>query len=568
MSNEEHQYRTKSGRIVKKNQKFNDDIKRTYGLHFSVKTSLEKFGEKAEEAIKKELMQMINHKVFHAVSYANIPLEERRKIIRSHMFIKEKFLPNGDFEKIKARLVADGRGQDAVHDSEKTSPTVSVSSIFLLAAIAGAKNMSIATMDVPGAYLKASMPKGEKSKIIRMKLDKYLAKVYCNILPKETGFMLSDGSLIVELDKALYGCIESAKLWYETLRGLLHSIGFICNAYDKCVFQRKDHNNRIVFLSVYVDDIMLLAPEEDVLNLVLRDIQNILPDITIHNGRVHNYLGMVFNFNENQQVMISMDQYIKDFLADFDFDANSGSANAPGGPDLFSVDVHSKLLEDTKKEFFHSSVAKLLYLAKRIRPDLLVVVSYLTTKVQCPTQQDFDKLLRCVRYIRSTPTFKLSLSANFPINLCAYVDSAYAVHGDYKSHSGMCISLGRGMLLCKSTKQRLNVKSSTEAELVGLSDSLNDILWMHNFMSALGFATGPTIIYHDNLSVITMLKTGFTGNKRSRHVNVRFYFAKDYIERNIISLVYKPSSEMVADVLSKPLGGRLFKHFRAILLGP
>ena len=79
---------------------------------------------------------MVNQHVFHAIQYNDIPIEDRNKIINSHMFNKEKFLPTGEFEKIKARLVA-----DTVPDEEKMSPTVAVSSILLLAAIAGTSNM-------------------------------------------------------------------------------------------------------------------------------------------------------------------------------------------------------------------------------------------------------------------------------------------------------------------------------------------------------------------------------------------------------------------------------------------
>ena len=566
-NDEDHHYRTKSGRIVKKNQKYDDDTKRTYGLHFSVMKSLEKFGSKAEDAIKKELMQMISQKVFHAVEYNDIPLKERSKIIRSHMFVKEKFLPNGEFEKIKARLVADGRGQDEVHDAEKTSPTVSVSSIFLLAAMAGTKSMCIATMDVPGAYLKAPMPKNDKSKIVRMKLNGYLAKAYCELLPEEKEFMLSDGSVIVELDKALYGCLESARLWHESLKGLLYSIGYKCNAYDKCVFQKKNDNYLSVILTIYVDDIMLMASSQEVLDLELCNIKKVLPDIVIHRGSIHNYIGMVFDFSTTNKVVIAMDQYVRDLLVDFSFDVNSKVVSAPGDSDLFSIDANSVLLDSERKKFFHSSVAKLLYLAKRTRPDILLVISFLATRVKCSTDQDFHKLLRCVRYLRATLTFKLSLSAEQPFCLYAYIDAAYAVHKDFKSHTGVCLSMGTGILFARSVKQRLNVKSSTEAELVGIGDGLNNVIWAYNFLCALGFNVAPVVVWHDNQSVITMLTTGFTGNQRSRHINIRYYFAKDYIDKGVIAIRYKSTNDMIADVLTKPLMGGHFKLLRDIMLG-
>ena len=260
-----------------------------------------------------------------------------------------------------------------------------------------------------------------------------------------------------------------------------------------------------------------------------------------------------------------MDEFVKGILKDFGFD--HGTSNSPSDINLFSVDNKSAMLTPSEKTFFHSSVAKLLYLSKRIRSDLLLTVSFLSTRVKEPTKDDYGKLLRCVRYLRATSELQLTLSSCEPEHIYAYIDSSYAIHNDFRSHTGMCITLGRGMFSCKSTKQRLNVKSSTEAELVGISDCLNDVLWMLNFVTDLGFPVKPITVWHDNLSVISMLTTGFTGNRRSRHINIRFYFAKDYIDKGLVIVKYKPSSEMIADVLSKPLTGRLFKEMRDKLLG-
>ena len=175
-------------------------------------------------------------------------------------------------------------------------------------------------MDVPGAYLKARMPKDVKSKFVRMRLKNYLAKIYCDISPNERRYLLSNGDIIVELFKALYGCLESGKLWYETLKGLLSSIGFVCNAYDKCIFHKKKGGTLFAVLTVYVVDIMLMTSTENVLDSILNDIKRNLPDVVIHHGRIHNYIGMILNFTITSQVSVSMNQFVNDLLDDFNFD--------------------------------------------------------------------------------------------------------------------------------------------------------------------------------------------------------------------------------------------------------
>ena len=89
-------------------------------------------------------------------------------------------------------------------------------------------------------------------------MDNYSARINCEIVPEERKFLLSNGSNIVELDKALYGCLQSGKLWYENLKDLLYSIGFRCNHYSKCVFIKQNGSAISAWLLVYVDDLMLI----------------------------------------------------------------------------------------------------------------------------------------------------------------------------------------------------------------------------------------------------------------------------------------------------------------------
>ena len=89
-----------------------------------------------------------------------------------------------------------------------------------------------------------------------------------------------------------------------------------------------------------------------------------------------------------------------------------------------------------------------------------------------------------------------------------WVDAAYAVHPDYKSHTGGAMSMGRGILHSKSTRQKLNTKSSTEAELVGVSEYLPFNIWLRMFLKEQGYDLDENILYQDNRSAILMEKNG------------------------------------------------------------
>ena len=118
----------------------------------------------------------------------------------------------------------------------------------------------------------------------------------------------------------------------------------------------------------------------------------------------------------------------------------------------------------------------------------------------------------------------------------------------------------------KSRKQSINTTSSTTAEQVGVADEITTVLWGRNFLGALGHPTEPAIVFQDNDSTITMLNNGESTSSRTRHIDIKYFFAHDCIKRHEIVLKYKPTTEMIADILTKPLQGKQFRHLRRLLL--
>ncbi len=162
-----------------------------------------------------------------------------------------------------------------------------------------------------------------------------------------------------------------------------------------------------------------------------------------------------------------MKEYIKEAIDDFGEDIIR-SAATPAKKNLFDVDETAELLSRKKSENFHSVVAKLLYVSKRSRLDIQLAVAFLCTRVSCSTEQDWQKLKRVLEYLRGTLDEYLTLGADDIGMMKTWVDASYAVHMDMKSHTGGVVSFGIGAVMSKSSKQKLNVKSSTEAELVGI----------------------------------------------------------------------------------------------------
>jgi hypothetical protein len=527
-----------------------------YRISFS--KGLQKYGVSAVEAATKELKQMINQGVWSKVHKKDLAKINWEMVIYSFMFLKEKFKPDGTFDKLKMRLVGGGDKQNKLDYDDISSPTVSLTTVFIVLVISIRKRYRIVTTDIAGAYLNARL----KNKNLHMKIDATLASILCEIDSSYKDYLLKDGSLIVKLERALYGCIESAKLWYELLAKTLMEYGLVRSNYDPCLFYDLE---REIYATIYVDDILIAAREDAEVRKLLKYLEDKFKTITVDEGEVISYLGMNIHLDyEREQVKITMDKYIEDVLEVCDV---VGNAKTPALSDLFTVDVNSPPLAQDEKEHFHSMVAKLLYLAKRVRPDILTAISFLATRVKEPNVQDAIKLGRVCRYIRSTKEKCIVLKSNGDV--VAYVDASHAVHSkDGRSHTGVYITLGEGPIFVRSTKQKLTTKSSTEAELVALSDALTMIIWVRELLIEIGYMKGDQAvkIMEDNQSTIALVKRGTPSGESTRHINIRYFFITDRVRNKEVIIIYCPTNLMLADYFTKPLVGSLHHDMASLMM--
>ncbi len=137
-----------------------------------------------------------------------------------------------------------------------------------------------------------------------------------------------------------------------------------------------------------------------------------------------------------------------------------------------------------------------------------------------------------------------------------------------RSHTGGVMSMGLGIVHGKSSKQKLNTKSSTEAEVVGMSDYTTNNLNYVMFMREQGYKIKENTIYQDNESAIRMEKNGRQScTSNSKHVDIRYFFVKDRVEKKEIIIEHCPTDKMVADYFTKPLQGALFNKLRRVIMG-
>lgn len=226
---------------------------------------------------------------------------------------------------------------------------------------------------------------------------------------------------------------------------------------------------------------------------------------------------MVFNLSIKGEASVTMQGYVEDMLT---CSNTPGEAKTPGTENLFCVRPDCSTATEDERQHFHTMVANLLYLSKRARPDCLAAVAFLATRVTRCDQDDLQKLSRLVKYVRATKRHGVILRIGSEgIRVEVLIDAAYIVHMDGKSHTGSCVVVGDvGAVHCKSTKQKIVIKSSTEAELVGLSDSANQGLHVRNFIIGQGYEQQPVTIFQDNMSCMALMKKGRSSAERTRHI--------------------------------------------------
>ena len=152
-----------------------------------------------------------------------------------------------------------------------SSPIVSTTSVFNVAAIAASENRAVATIDFRGAFLNSDMPLDGDHAVL-MRPNKYLTNILVSIDKSYQKYVNEKGTVVVKLKKALYGCVESAKLWYDQISSDLTQLGYKVNPSDICVFNRTELDSTQTTLIIHVDNMMISSRDEKRIDSIISEI--------------------------------------------------------------------------------------------------------------------------------------------------------------------------------------------------------------------------------------------------------------------------------------------------------
>ena len=227
---------------------------------------------------------------------------------------------------MNARLVAGGNQQGKGLYDDLSSPTVVASSVLTIAAIAAVENRKAIAIDIGGAFMNADMsPTG---------LDHVMSTMLIQLDPSYEKFLGINGTVVVRLEKALYGCVKASLLWYKDLKSKLVADGFIENPFDRCIFNKIGLSGKQISIVLHVDDLIVTSESQTDLDSFGLYLKSVYPETRTNSGERLNYVDMTFDFTIIGQVCVTMHKCVEEILSGC---AVETTKVTPGSSVLFDV---------------------------------------------------------------------------------------------------------------------------------------------------------------------------------------------------------------------------------------
>lgn len=470
------------------------------------------------------------HSLHENRTWILVDLPDGKKTVKCRWIFKTKISAAGKLEKYKARLVARGFTQRYGEDFTETfSPVVRYSSVRILFAVAAIMKMKVHQMDVKTAFLH-----GDIEETI------YMQQPPC----------YEDGTKkVCLLKKSLYGLRQASRNWNLTLQKTLKEFGLIQSYVDQCIYFNE---KRSVIIAIYVDDLLLLvqAPHElaDLKNRLNRAFR--MTDL----GLAKSCIGIRIHQTESG-IQLDQSVYIEEVLKRFNMtECNPATTPAATAP-LTANDENDEAIP------YQQAVGALLFIAQATRPDIAHAVNVASRFNQNHTQVEWQFVKRIMRYLKFTQNKRLSFVHSSNRNLIAYSDSDYASDkDDRKSTTGYIVLMAGAAINWRSTKQKIITLSSTEAEFMALTSTMQEVIYFKQLLSELNFPCPNFEIKVDNTSAIKIAKSNIFSD-RTKHIDVRYKFIAENSFNHNIKIEYVNTNENIADYLTKPLSREKFEKF-------
>ncbi|KAJ8894361.1 hypothetical protein PR048_007003, partial [Dryococelus australis] len=354
------------------------------------------------------------------------------------------------------------------------APVARLPTIRLLISIAVTRKWEIRQLDIPTAVLNGYMDD-----------DIYIKTL--DGVKNEPGML--------KLKISLYGLCSALRKWNERFHNFMETHGMKRSASDFCLYIGENEKNTSIKL------IRFLKGEFKAKDL----------------GILSAFLGTMVVY-DGDEVKISQVSFINKILSKFNIILCKG-VNTPMVCD-FQVGTEEPVNE---KFMFWQQIGSLMYVATVSWPEILYSVCYLSRFLNKPTEQLWKAGKRVLRYLHSDD------------KLVCYSDSDWAGDKhDRKSVSGCVLLQGKNSISWGSRKQGIVALSTAEAEYIACATAA---FYLQGVVQDFQSATSTPVLLTDNQSAIDMAE-GFENSRRSHHIDIKFHYLKDLVDKKRIKINY------------------------------
>lgn len=489
---------------------------------------IDKEADKWLQAMKEEYESLLENKTWILTD-----LPEGKRAIKSKWVYTIKKDAEGNIVKYKARLVAKGYAQkEGIDYTETFSPVVRYTTIRFLLAMSTKLNLQIHQMDAVTAFLNG-----------KLKEEVYMEQPN----PYEDGTKRS-----CRLLKSIYGLKQASKVWNDTLNAELLKRGLKRSIVDQCIYFSIEGKN-ILIVAIYVDDILIFFNDPKREQNLRNNLSSSFKMKFI--GKVSSILGIrVIRDYAKNTISIDQSNYIGGILKRF----NMSDCNPAPTPIDVNQKISMKMSPDGDKERremmgipYREAIGSLLYLAMISRPDINFSVNLLSRYCENPGKAHWGAVKRVLRYLKGTIDMKITYGSNTD-GIVGYSDADWASDLDQRrSTTGYLFTMCGGGISWNSKKQSTVALSSTESEYMAAVAAIQEGIWLSNLYTEVFADGGLKIkICCDNKGAIqVILNNNFS--PRTKHIDIRAKFIREKVESGNITIEYRRTSEMPADILTK-----------------
>ena len=220
---------------------------------------------------------------------------------------------------------------------------------------------------------------------------------------------------------------------------------------------------------------------------------------------------------------------------------------------------------------YSSAVGSVLY-TRLTRIDCLAAIAEVARFMSNPGKKHWQAVKRILRYLKATKhwglCYKSTRGGKKLWKLTLYVDSGYAMDPDKRrSRYGYIILLNANPVAFGTGLTQRTATSTPEAEYIALAHGLKETLWTYQILLTMGIQIElPMTVFEDNQACIQIADNPIS-QRRTRHIDIRYHFVRDYIEDGTIAMQYCQSAQMLADIMTKIMPRPTFVKLRNKIIG-